>query len=87
MIRTATTQKNQNSSPKINCEIHIDAEDHLNNNDFGPTEQQFLNNSNNIKDSTVIQNPPSNGGIHFFIVVEHGSQAMEITTFHLTCPK
>ena len=55
------SEKNQNSSPKINCEIHIDAEDHLNNNDFGPTEQQCLNNSNNIKDSTVTQNPPSNG--------------------------
>ena len=55
------SEKNQNSSPKINCEIHIGAEDHLNNNDFGPTEQQCLNNSNNIKDSTVTQNPPSDG--------------------------
>ena len=55
------SEKNQKSSPKINCEIHIDAEDHLNNNEFGPNEQQCLNNSNNIKDSTVIQNPPSNG--------------------------
>ena len=52
------SEKNQNSSPKINCEIHIGAEDHLNNNDFGPTEQQCLNNSNNIKDSTVTQTPP-----------------------------
>ena len=55
------SEKNQNSSPKINCIIHIDAEDHLNNNDLGPIEQQCLNNSNNIKDSTVTQNPPSNG--------------------------
>ena len=63
------SEKNQNSSPKINCEIHIDAEDHLNNNDFGPTEQQCLNDSNNIKDSTVIQNPPSNGGTDSFVVI------------------
>ena len=56
------SERNQNSSPKINCEIHIDAEDHLNNNDFGPNEQQCLNNSNNIKDSTVLLNPPPNGG-------------------------
>ena len=65
----ADKEKNQNSSPKINCEIHIDAEDHLNNNDFGPNEQQCLNNSNNIKDSTVIQNPPSNGGTDSLTVV------------------
>lgn len=55
------SEKNQNSSPKINCEIHIEAEDHLDNNDFGPNEQQCLNNSNNIKDSTVTQNPPIDG--------------------------
>ena len=61
LTSTSVFAKNQNSTPKINCEIHIDAEDHLNNNDFGPTEQQCLNNSNNIKDSTVIQNPSSNG--------------------------
>ena len=57
------SEKNQNSSPKINCKIHIDAEDHLNNNDLGPIKQQCLNNSNNIKDSTVTQNPPSNGDL------------------------
>jgi hypothetical protein len=62
-------EKDQNSSPKINCEIHIDAQDHLNNNDFGPNEQQCLNNSNNIKDSTVIQNPPSNGDFESLTVV------------------
>ena len=61
LTSTSVFAKNQNSTPKINCEIHIDAKDHLNNNNFGPTEQQYLNNSNNIKDSTVIQNPPSNG--------------------------
>ncbi len=54
------SEKNQNSSPKINCEIQIVAEDHLNNNDFVPTDQQCLNNSNNIKDSTT-QNPPPDG--------------------------
>jgi len=32
----------------------MDAEDHLNNNDSGQTEQQCLNNSNKIKDSTVM---------------------------------
>ena len=42
----------------------------MNNDDFGPTEQQCLNNSNNIKDSTVIQNPPSNGGTNSFKVVD-----------------
>ena len=63
------SEKNQNSSPKINCEIHIGAQDHLSNNDFGPNEQQCLNDSNNIKDSTVIQNPPSDGGFDSFIVV------------------
>jgi Bacterial Ig-like domain len=66
----ADKDKNQNSSPKINCEIHINAEDNLNNNDFGPNEQQCLNNSNNIKDSTVKQNPPSNGGTDSFKVVD-----------------
>ena len=65
----ADKDKNQNSSPKINCEIHINAEDNLNNNDFGPNEQQCLNNSNNIKDSTVIQNPQSNGGTDSLKVV------------------
>ena len=51
----------------------MDAEDHLNNNDFGQTEQQCLNNSNNIKDSTVMQNPPSNGGTDSFEVVDTNS--------------
>ena len=64
------SEKNQNSSPKINCEIHLNAEDNLNNNDFGPNEQRCLNNSNNIKDSTVIQNSPSNGGTDSFTVVD-----------------
>ena len=64
------SEKNQNSSPKINCEIHIDAKNHLNNNDFGPSNQQCLNNSNNIKDSTVIQNSPSNDGTDSFTVVD-----------------
>ena len=32
----ADKEKNQNSSPKIDCEIHINAKDHLNDNDFGP---------------------------------------------------
>ena len=64
------SEKNQNSSPKINCEIHIGAEDHLNNNEIGPTGQQCLNNSNNIKDSTVIQNPRSDGGTDSFKVVD-----------------
>jgi Bacterial Ig-like domain len=49
--------KNQNSNPKINCDIHIDAKDHLNDNNIGPTNQQCQNNSNNIKDSTVTQTP------------------------------
>ena len=52
------SEKNQNSSPKINCEIHIDAEDNLDNNDFGPSNQQCQNNSNNIKDSTVTLTSP-----------------------------
>ena len=59
------SEKNQNSSPKINCEIHIDAEDHLNNNDFGPNKQQCLNNSNNIKDSTVTQTTPGDNNGDF----------------------
>ena len=42
----------------------------MNNNDFGPNEQRCLNNSNNIKDSTVIQNSPSNGGTDSFTVVD-----------------
>jgi hypothetical protein len=61
----ADKEKNQNSSPKINCEIHINAEDHLNNNDFGPNEQQCLNNSNNIKDSTVTQTSPGDNNGDF----------------------
>ena len=59
------SEKNQNSSPKINCEIHIGAQDHLNNNDFGPTEQQCQNNSNNIKDSTVTQTSPGDNNDDF----------------------
>ena len=59
------SEKNQNSSPKINCEIHIGAEGHLNNNDFGPTNQQCQNNSNNIKDSTVTQTSPGDNNDDF----------------------
>jgi Bacterial Ig-like domain len=61
----ADKEKNQNSIPKINCQIHIDAEDHLNNNDFGPNQQQCLNNSNNIKDSTVTQTSPGDNNGDF----------------------
>ena len=59
------SEKNQNSSPKINCEIHIDAKEHLNNNDIGPTNQQCLTNSNNIKDSTVTQTSPGDNNGDF----------------------
>ena len=59
------SEKNQNSSPKINCEIHVDAENHLNNNAFGPTEEQCLANSNNIKDSTVTQTSPGDNNDDF----------------------
>ena len=61
----ADKEKNQNSSPKIDCEIHINAKDHLNDNDFGPNEQQCLNNSNNIKDSTVTQTTPGDNNGNF----------------------
>jgi hypothetical protein len=59
--------ENQNSNPKINCNIHIDATDGTNNN-FGPTNQQCQNNSNNIKDSTVTQTPPNDNNQGQFTV-------------------
>ena len=37
----------------------------MNNNDFGPTEQQCQNNSNNIKDSTVTQTSPGDNNDDF----------------------
>ena len=52
----------QKSSPKVECEVDTDINDHNKNTVVGPTDLQCSINSSNIKDSTVIQNPPSNGG-------------------------
>ena len=52
----------QKSSPKVECEVDTDINDHNKNTVVGPTDLQCSINSSNIRDSTVIQNPPSNGG-------------------------
>jgi len=44
-------EKNQKSSPNLNCYIQIENGDRLNNNNFCPAYQQCLNNSNNIRNS------------------------------------
>jgi len=63
------TEKNQKSSPKVECEVDTDITDHNRNTVVGPTDLQCNSSSSNIRDSTVIQNPPPNGGTDSLTVV------------------
>jgi hypothetical protein len=53
---------NQKLNPKTECEVDTDVTDHNKNTVVGPIDLQCNSNNSNIRDSTVIQNPPSNDG-------------------------
>ena len=59
----------QKSSPKVECDVDTDVTDHNKNTVVGPTDLQCSINSSNIRDSTIIQNPPSNGDFESLTVV------------------
>ena len=63
------TEKNQKSTPKVKYNIDAEVSDHNKNTVLGPVDLQCNNSSSNIKDSTVIQNPPSNGNFEALTVV------------------
>ena len=58
----ALADKNQKLNPNTECEVNTDVTDHNKNTVVGPIDLQCNSNNSNIRDSTVIQNPPSNGG-------------------------
>jgi hypothetical protein len=58
----AFADKNQKLNPKTECEVNTDVTDHNKNTVVGPIDLQCNSNNSNIRDSTVIQNPPSNDG-------------------------
>ena len=57
----ADNEKNQKLSPKTECEVDTDIRDHNKDTVIGPIDLQCNSTNSNIRDSTVIQNLPSNG--------------------------
>jgi hypothetical protein len=59
---SAFAYKNQKLNPNTECKVDTDVTDHNKNTVVGPVDLQCNSNNSNVRDSTVIQNPPSDGG-------------------------
>ena len=74
MASGAPAFADQESSPKVECKVDSEVTDHNKNTVVGPIDLQCNSTSSNIKDSTIIEAPPSNGDSGSPYSGEHGSK-------------